>query len=87
MKDKITTDQALANLTRIAQEFNVFCSLHGKVTEADTRANIIDKVLVDVCCWPERLIQREKYVASRGYFDYKLIAQNRRFVAAGFRVP
>ena len=74
-----TPDQALENLRKIQSEFKEFCAKHGAITEADTRANLIDKILTQVCAWPENLIGREKHV-ERGYMDYSLLVQERRFV-------
>lgn len=73
-------DAALAALKRIAEEFTAFLVGKGAVSEADTRANLIDKILTQVCAWPEDAISREEHV-DRGYIDYSLVAQKRRYVA------
>ncbi len=52
---------------------------HGNVSEADTRAKLIDAILKDVCGWPETAISREDHV-DRGYTDYILSAPARRAV-------
>jgi|CZKX01.1.fsa_nt_gi hypothetical protein len=73
-------DLALEALRDIIQQFAVFLSSNGAVSEADTRANLIDKILIQVCAWPEAAIKREEHV-DRGYIDYSLLAQARRYVA------
>ncbi len=72
-------DEALEILKKAKSDFENFCALHGEVTEADTRANLIDKVLTQVCGWPEALIARENHV-ERGYMDFNLRVQNRPYV-------
>ena len=79
-KGTATAETGLEALKRIKTTITQFCELHGKVTEADTRANIIDKILTDVCGWPGAFLQRERHVPSRGYMDYTLTVQHRRFV-------
>jgi hypothetical protein len=73
-------DAALEALERIIQEFANFLKDKGRVSEADTRANLIDKILTQVCCWPEAAISREEHV-DRGYIDYSLSVQARRYVS------
>src|SRR5262249_23655814 len=43
-----TADEALERLREIRAEFSAFCDANGAVTEADTRAQLIDKILVEV---------------------------------------
>ena len=64
-------DYALDALQQVKQEFQQFCELKGNISEADTRAKIIDKVLTLVLGWPEQVIQRERH-AHEGYSDYEL---------------
>jgi predicted type IV restriction endonuclease len=73
-------DLALEDLNRIMAEFSAFVADKGAASEADTRAQLVDKILTQVCNWPEGAIKREEHV-DRGYIDYSLYAQNRRFVA------
>jgi hypothetical protein len=73
-------DEALQELKGIKNEFATFCAGRGITSEADTRAKLIDKVLTEVCCWPEGTIAREERVDS-GFIDYSLVVQTRRFVA------
>lgn len=84
-------DEALAALRRIRIEFQDFCSAHGKVTEADTRAQVIDRVLEEVCGWPRAAIDRERHVrlatqeekddyAKRGFIDYCLVSSGKTLV-------
>src|ERR1039458_2075623 len=44
----IKPDHALEALKRIICDFKAFCTKHGAVIEADTRANLIDRVLTEV---------------------------------------
>lgn len=67
----VRPDEALTTLDQVRRDFNQFCELKGNVSEADTRAKIIDKILTEVLGWPERAIQRERYV-HEGYLDYEL---------------
>jgi predicted type IV restriction endonuclease len=43
-------------------------------SEADTRAKVIDRILVGVLNWPEQNIVREHHVDT-GFIDYKLLTQ------------
>jgi hypothetical protein len=73
-------DVAMETLRRIALEFADFVAQHGTVSEADTRANVIDKILTQVCYWPDAEITREEHVES-GYMDYSLRVHNHRYIA------
>ena len=64
-------DDALTTLHQVKKDFQQFCKSKGNVSEADTRAKIIDKILTDVLGWPERVIRRERLV-HEGYLDYEL---------------
>lgn len=72
-------DAALEALRGISGEFRTFCEQRGHVSEADTRAKVIDRILREVCGWPEDAITREDYV-GRGYTDYVLSVHGRAFV-------
>src|SRR5439155_6185525 len=74
-------DDAVISVNRIIEEFAWFCKACGEVSEADTRAKVIDAILVDVLGWPEGKITREKYVSERGYIDYTLFVRDRRYLA------
>lgn len=71
-----SADEALARLNEITLQFADFCREHGRVSEADTRAKVIDTVLRDVCGWPEAAISREDRVGA-GYLDYILALPTR----------
>lgn len=73
-------DEKLDALRQITAEFADFCALRGAVTEADTRAKVIDRLLREVCGWPESALSREDHV-DRGYIDYVLTLQGRRFLS------
>jgi hypothetical protein len=74
-----TPDTAFEELKQINEAFAVFRAGRGSVSEADTRAKVIDKILTDVCFWPEGAIAREER-ADSGLIDYSLSVQTRRFV-------
>ncbi len=73
-------DAALEAFREIVAEFKTFISGRGSVSESDTRAKLIDRVLVQVCGWPEDAIVREESVES-GRIDYSLTVRNRQYVA------
>ena len=73
-------DAALTQLNEIKNEFATLVSTRGDVNEADTRANLIDKVLIQVCDWPEADVKRELHT-DRGYIDYSLSIRRRPYVA------
>ena len=84
-------DDGLAALKRIRSEFADFCKGRGHVTEADTRAQVIDRVLEEVCGWPRNAIDRERYTRlatleeqeeykKRGYIDYCLTPNDKALV-------
>lgn len=64
-------DTGRKNLRGIIDEFKTFCDGRGTVSEADTRAKVITKVLRDVLFWPENEIDREP-VSDIGRLDYRL---------------
>ena len=64
-------DAARARLREIIDEFRDFCATHGAVSESDTRAKVITRVLTDVLRWPEQDIDREPYTES-GRMDYRM---------------
>lgn len=73
-------DVALDALREINTEFATFRASKGQLSEADTRAKLIDRILKEVCGWPEDDIIREEHV-DRGFIDYSLFVQKRRYVA------
>lgn len=68
-------DLALQRLSEIAEDFHSFVDSRGKASEADTRVKFIDRVLKEVCLWPESELSREDHVDS-GYTDYQLKVRN-----------
>jgi hypothetical protein len=73
------SESALVALRKIKSDFTEFCNQHGKVSEADTRAQVIDRVLENVLGWPSVAIERERYVRrgpggekERAFIDYGL---------------
>ncbi len=75
----VHSDDALITLQQTKQDFQEFCDSKGNVSEADTRAKIIDKVLTAVLGWPEQVIQRERHV-HKGYLDYELEVNNKPLI-------
>jgi hypothetical protein len=57
-----SVDEAVEALRGIRAEFAEFCASQGAVSEADTRAKLIDRILREVCDWPEGGILREQHV-------------------------
>ncbi len=76
----IDPDASLQLLKQIKTEFAAIVSARGDLNEADTRANLIDRILTQICGWPDADIQREVYT-DRGYMDYSLIIRRRPFIA------
>lgn len=74
-----SADDSLDALRHIQQDFLDFCAAHGAISESDTRAKIIDRILREVCGWPENDLTREEHVA-RGYMDYCLSLRGRGFI-------
>lgn len=58
-------------LEQVFAEFGDFCQRRGRVSEADTRALIIDRIVHEVLEWPRSCVVREVY-ATPGYIDYEL---------------
>jgi hypothetical protein len=72
-------DEALTILNQVKKDFDQFCQLKGNVSEADTRAKVIDKILTEVLGWPEQAIQRERHV-HEGYLDYELEVHKKHLI-------
>jgi hypothetical protein len=68
-------DLALERLAEIIKEFILFVESKGKASEADTRVKFIDRIIKEVCMWPESEISRENHVES-GYTDYQIKVRN-----------
>ncbi|MEE9130525.1 MAG: hypothetical protein V3T84_10950 [Phycisphaerales bacterium] len=75
-----TVDDAIAALRIIQKEFADFCQERGKASEADTRVKVIDRILKEVCLWPESKITREERV-DYGVVDYIVTVRGRRLIA------
>jgi hypothetical protein len=56
-------------LDAIIADFHDFCASHGTASEADTRVKLIDRILKEVCGWPETELSREDHSES-GFSDY-----------------
>src|SRR5438552_1693833 len=55
----------------IYRDFGTFCQHRGRVSEADTRANILDRLLHEILLWPRETVHRETFVHP-GFLDYEL---------------
>ena len=73
-------DDGIDALRNLSGEFAAFRAARGRVSEADTRAKIIDRVLKDVLQWPEDDLSREDHVHS-GFIDYTLRIRARQYIA------
>jgi hypothetical protein len=73
-------DGALALLKQLKSEFAELVAARGDINEADTRANLIDKILIQVCGWPDADVHREVHT-ERGYMDYTLAIRGRPHIA------
>ena len=67
-----TPDEAKKSLTAIIEDFAAFCETHRAASEEDTRAKVIDRMLKEVCGWPEEAISRE----DRGVRDTATDTEN-----------
>jgi len=92
-EDHKKSDTSLKALEQIYSDFASFCKDRGKVSEADTRAKIIDRILADVLYWPEADLIREENV-NEGFIDYLLKAKQKNFlvleakkVGSSFELP
>src|SRR5690349_56308 len=72
-------DSALDTFKEIAKQFKDFCKKRGKISETDTRVKITDRILKEVCLWPEEDLSREDYSHS-GYIDYVLSLRGKPFI-------
>lgn len=66
-----SVDESLKLLEGIISDFRSFLQRRGAASETDTRVKCIDRVLKEVCQWPEEAISREDAVES-GHTDYQL---------------
>jgi len=62
----------LEKLSCIYKEYAELCAKRGEVSEEDTRANILDRILHEVLEWPRDAVHREVYLKP-GYLDYELV--------------
>lgn len=83
-------DDSLEKLKGITAEFSAFCEAHGAVTEADTRAKVSDRILTEVCGWPElerltRYAKRLKTAAPHAFTATPTAASVHQSVVSGQR--
>jgi hypothetical protein len=72
-------DNGIEKLRAIREDFDKFIATAGEASEADTRVKLVDRILTEVCGWPEASIRREHHTNS-GYLDYELFVHNRPHV-------
>jgi hypothetical protein len=75
----IDPDKGFEALSEIYTSFGQFCKMRGQVTEADTRAKVIDRILKEALGWPEDAFAREIPV-HEGYLDYLLTFSKRNLL-------
>jgi hypothetical protein len=75
----IDIDSAYEILLKIAKDNETFFANNNYLTEADTRANVIDQILHRVLLWPTHEVKREEHVES-GYMDYSLKINGKNYV-------
>ena len=64
-------DQALTAFKELHGSLGDFARLRGRISEADTRANILDRIIHDVLGWPREAVFREVR-CNIGWLDYEL---------------
>lgn len=74
-----TPDELLTRLEKIFQSFGQFCQRRGSVSEADTRHQIIDRILHEVLLWPRQNVNCEERT-DVGYMDYTLYGTSRPLI-------
>lgn len=86
-----TPDNGLIALRALMPEFAKWESEY--LSEADTRAKLIDRLLREVLFWPEDAVRREQH-GPAGFMDYSLTVHGRRFAVIeakktgiGFTLP
>lgn len=76
VRETSTADAALEAVSRIYTEFGRFVQMHGEVSEADTRAKVIERIIREALAWPEPAIRREEPIVH-GFLDYTLTQAGR----------
>jgi len=72
-------DELLSRLENIFQCFGNFCQKRGSVSEADTRHQIIDRIMHEVLLWPRENVKCEER-SDVGFMDYTLYGTLRPIV-------
>lgn len=54
----------------IYNNFSDIAVNRGRITEADTRANVLDRLIHEVLEWPREAVSRERY-SKAGFLDYE----------------
>lgn len=65
-------DAGLAAFKEISKDFGEFARVRGRISEADTRANLIDRIIHESLGWPRDAVRREVH-SRAGFLDYKLL--------------
>lgn len=72
-------DELLKRLEEIYKTFGEFCHKRGSISEADTRHQIIDRILHEVLLWPRHHVKCEERT-DVGVMDYTLYPSSRPLV-------
>src|ERR1700689_4065636 len=67
---KSAANDPLEKFKAIYTEFGSIGVNRGRITEADTRANILDRLIHEVLEWPREAVLRERY-SKAGFLDYE----------------
>ncbi len=60
----------LEKFKAIYNDFGNVAVNRGRITEADTRANLLDRLIHEVLEWPREAVSRERY-SKAGFLDYE----------------
>ena len=69
-------DKAFEEFVLISKQF----ASSTQLSESDTRAKLIDRILKAVLGWPEEFLKREEHIPAEGYMDYTLKIRERRHI-------
>lgn len=72
-------EKSFEALKGIKEDFKKFQDRNSYITEADTRVNLIDRIINEVLLWPPNDILREPR-SENGYLDYLLKVNGKKFI-------
>ncbi len=67
----MNADDALNAFRTVYRDVGEFAHQRGRISEADTRANILERIIHEVLGWPRDAVRREVH-CKVGYLDYEL---------------